>query len=65
VFEAVRDYRAKALRNDGIEQPLLADTGEDVKEATQILIDRTRAWTRQFNPNSLIALRRANTALTL
>ena len=55
VFEAVRDYRAKALRNDGIEQTLLADIDGDVKEALQILIDRTSAWTRQFDPNPLIA----------
>ncbi|MFT6583598.1 MAG: hypothetical protein ACJAU6_004053 [Alphaproteobacteria bacterium] len=57
VFEAVRDYRAKALRNDGIEQTLLADIDGDVKEALQILIDRTSAWTRQFDPNPLIAPR--------
>ena len=43
VFEAVRDYRAKALRNDGIEQTLLANIDGDVKEAIQILIDRTSA----------------------
>jgi hypothetical protein len=43
VFEAVRDYRAKALRNDGIEQTLLANIAGDVKEAIQILIDRTSA----------------------
>jgi homoserine O-acetyltransferase/O-succinyltransferase len=61
VFEAVRDYRAKTLRNNGMEQGLLAETGGDAKEASRILVDRASDWARQFDPNSLIALRRANT----
>lgn len=64
MFEAIRDYCAEALRNTGTGQILFADTGGDVKEATQILVGRASTWTRQFDPNSVIALRRANTALT-
>ena len=59
VFEAVRDYRAKALVSNGMLDELTSETG-DKAEASRILQERAGNWARQYDPNSLIVLRRAN-----
>ncbi len=59
VFEATKTYRANTLRKNGMEQELLAQTDGDADEAARILDERAAAWARQFDPNALIALRRA------
>lgn len=59
VFEAVRDYRARTLIANGMQDELIAETGDEA-EASRILLERAGKWARAYDPNSLITLRRAN-----